>query len=101
AGAARGGGAPGAPRHRVRVVVINKSRSRRKTVTVTLPAGAGRTATVERMLAPSAAAKQGVSLGARSYGATPPPGELRPAELAPATVARRRVTLSVPRASAA
>ena len=90
-----------APDHRVRVVVINKSRSRRKTVTVTLPSGAGTTATVERMLAPSAAAKRGVSLGARSYGATTTTGELRPAELAPATVARHRVTLSVPRASAA
>jgi hypothetical protein len=90
-----------APDHRLRVVVINKSRSRRRTVTVRLPAGAGTTATVERMLAPSAAAKKGVSLGARSYGATTQTGQLRPAEVEPATVARGRVTLSVPRASAA
>jgi hypothetical protein len=90
-----------APDHRLRVVVINKSRARRKTVTVRLPAGAGPTETVEHMLAPSAAAKKGVSLGARTYGATTQTGRLRPAAVAPATVVRGRVTLSVPRASAA
>jgi hypothetical protein len=90
-----------APDHRVRVVVINKSQTQRKTVTVRLPAGAGTTATVERMLAPGAAAKTGVTLGARSYGAETRTGSLRPAEVAPATVARGRITLSVPRASAA
>jgi Glycosyl hydrolase family 79 C-terminal beta domain len=90
-----------APDHRLRVVVINKSRTQRKTLTVRLPAGAGRTATVERMLAPGAAAKTGVTLGARSYGAETPTGRLRPAEVAPAAVARGRVTISLPRASAA
>ncbi|HTU95583.1 MAG TPA: glycosyl hydrolase family 79 C-terminal domain-containing protein [Solirubrobacteraceae bacterium] len=90
-----------APDRSLRVVVINKSRAQRKTVTVRLPAGAGTTATVERMLAPSAAAKQGVSLGARTYGATTQTGQLRPARVAAATVTRGRVTLSVPRASAA
>jgi hypothetical protein len=90
-----------APDHRVRVVLINKSQTQGKTVTVRLPAGAGATATVERLLAPSAAATTGVTLGARSYGAETQTGRLGPAEVAPATVARGRVTLSIPRASAA
>ena len=42
-----------------------------------------------------------MTLGARSYGAETRTGSLRPAEVAPATVARGRVTLSIPRASAA
>jgi glycosyl hydrolase family 79 len=90
-----------APDHRLRVVVINKSQTQRKTVTVTLPAGAGRTATIERMLAPGVAAKRGVTLGARSYGTETSNGQLRSAEVEPAAVARGRVTVSVPRASAA
>jgi hypothetical protein len=42
-----------------------------------------------------------VTLGARSYGAETRTGQLPPAEVAPATAARGRLTLSVPRASAA
>jgi hypothetical protein len=90
-----------APDRRLRIVVINKSPTQGKTVTVTLPTGAGRTATIERMLAPGVAAKSGVTLGARSYGAETRTGQLPPAEVAPATAARGRLTLSVPRASAA
>jgi hypothetical protein len=90
-----------APDHQLRIVVINKSQTQRKTVAVRLPAGAGRTATVERMLAPSAGAKRGVTLGGRTYGARTETGQLPSAEVAPAPVAKGRVTLSVPRASAA
>src|SRR4029077_115998 len=51
-----------APDHRLRVVLINKSQTRRKTVTVRLPAGAPDTASVQRLLAPSVRAGQGVTL---------------------------------------
>ncbi len=85
----------------VRVVVINKSQMQRKTVTVALPQGAGTTATVERMLAPGVAAKTGVTLGGRTFGTATDTGQLGPAEVARAPVARGRVTISVPRASAA
>jgi hypothetical protein len=90
-----------APDHRLRVVLINKSQTQGKTVTVRLPAGAGTTATVERLLAPGAGARTGVTLGVRSYGAETQTGRLGPAEVAPATVARGRLTLSIPHASAA
>jgi len=90
-----------APDHKLRILVINKSPAQRKTVTMTLPAGAGARATVERMLAPRVAARTGVTLGGRTYGAATDTGQLRPAELASAPVARGRVTISVPRASAA
>jgi hypothetical protein len=90
-----------APDRDVRVVVINKSQTQRKTVTVSLPAGAGATATVERMLAPGVAAKSGVTLGGRTYGAATDTGQLRAAEVERARIARGRVTISVPRASAA
>ncbi len=66
-----------APDHRLRVVVINKSQTKRKTVSLRLPAGSGATATVERMLAPSAHAKRGVTLGGRTYGAATPTGRTR------------------------
>ncbi|MFZ1993984.1 MAG: glycosyl hydrolase family 79 C-terminal domain-containing protein, partial [Solirubrobacteraceae bacterium] len=90
-----------APDHQVRVVLINKSQTRGKTVTLRLPAGVGGTATVERMLAPSAHAKRGVTIGGRTYGATTQTGGLRMLEAAPARIVGGRVTLSVPRASAA
>ena len=53
------------------------------------------------MLAPGAGATRGMTIGARTYGATTATGLLGPPELAPAHVAGGRVTLSVPRASAA
>ena len=70
-------------------------------MTLRLPAGVGAGATIERMLAPSAAAKQGVTLGGQTYRATTQTGQLRPFEVAPARIAGGRVILSVPRASAA
>lgn len=93
-----------APDHRVRIVVINKSQTRRKTVVLRLPARSGGPSaqvTVERMLAPSAHAKRGVTLGGRSYGAVTQTGQLAPLEVARARAKRGRITLSMPRASAA
>jgi hypothetical protein len=90
-------------RRRLRVVVINKSQSQRKTVTVDLPAGTPATAsaTVERMVAPSARAKGGVTLGGRSYGAQTRSGQLAAPQGERVHAADGRVTLSVPGASAA
>jgi hypothetical protein len=88
--------------HRLRVVVINKGQTRRKTVTLRLPAGTpAARATVERMLAPSAGAKGGVTLGGRSYGAETQTGALPAPEVERAHVVSGRVILSVPGASAA
>jgi Glycosyl hydrolase family 79 C-terminal beta domain len=88
---------------RLRVVVINKSQSRRKTVTVHLPVGtsARGSATVERMLAPSVRATQGLTLGGRGYGAETQSGELAAPAVERMRAGGARVTLSVPRASAA
>jgi glycosyl hydrolase family 79 len=90
-----------APDHRVRIVVINKSQTQGTRVTLRLPSGTGPSATVERMLAPGVGATDGVTIGARTYGATTTTGRLRPPKLAPAHLASGRVTISVPRASAA
>jgi hypothetical protein len=86
---------------RVRVVVINKSQTQRRTVRVALPAGAGATATVERMLAPSARAERGVTLGGRTYGAQTQTGQLATPEVERANAAGGHLTLSVPAGSAA
>jgi hypothetical protein len=86
---------------RVRVVVINKSQTKRKTVSLRLPAGSGDTVTVERMLARSASATRGVTLGGRTYGASTETGQLAVPEVARMRAASGRITLSVPRASAA
>jgi hypothetical protein len=90
-----------APDHKVRIVVINKSQTQRKTVALGLPAPGGRTATIERLRAPGVAARRGVTLGGRTYGAITKTGQLRAAEISPASVTKGRVTLSMPRASAA
>ena len=86
---------------RVRIVVINKSQAKRKTVTLRLPRGSGATATVERMLAPSAHANRGVTLGGRSYGASTETGELAAPGVARVRATGGRITLSMPRTSAA
>jgi hypothetical protein len=90
-----------APDHRLRIVVINKSETGRKTVSLRLPAGSATTVTVERLLAPSARAKRGVTLGGRTYGARTDTGQLAAPGVARARAAGGRVTLSMPRASAA
>ncbi len=69
-------GAPGAglhvwatraPNGQVRVVLINEAARRSRTVTVRIQSGQG-TATLERLEAPSIAAKSGVTLGGQSFG---------------------------------
>lgn len=90
-----------APDHRLRIVVINKSQRRRKTVSLRLPSRSGTTALVERMLAPSAHAKRDITLGGRSYGTATQTGQLAAPEVARVRAVRGRVTLSMPRASAA
>ncbi len=87
--------------HHVRIVVINKSQTTRKTVSLRLPAGATGTATVERMLAPSAHATKGVTLGGRTYGSSTATGTMDTPEVAQARITRGRIALSMPRASAA
>lgn len=82
-----------------RVVLINKSTTRDRTVRIRVP-GAAR-AGIERMLAPSAAARTGVTLGGATYGASTASGRL-PARHDPTVIAHRgAVTVAVPRASAA
>ena len=93
--------AGGAGHDRVRIVVINKSQAKRKTVSLRLPPGSGTTATVERMLAPSAHAKRGVTLGGRTYGASTTTGQLAAPGVARVRATGGRITLSMPRASAA
>ena len=85
----------------VRIVVINKSQTQRKTVSLRVPVGAGGTATVERMLAPSAHARRGVTLGGRTYGTATHTGQLAAPEVARARAKHGRIALSMPRASAA
>jgi Glycosyl hydrolase family 79 C-terminal beta domain len=67
---------------RIRVVLINDSLSRSETVAVR---GPGKTATLERLRAPSARATSGVSLGGRSFGSNTttglPRGRLRVTKL--------------------
>ncbi len=85
----------------LRVVVINKSQATRKTVTLRLPTGSGTTATIERLLAPSAHAKRRVTLGGRTYGAATETGQLAAPEVGRVRARGGKVTLSVPGASAA
>jgi hypothetical protein len=86
---------------RLRVVVINKSQTKRKTVSLRLPPGSGPTATAEWMLASSARATRGVTLGGRTYGAATVTGQLGAPGVARVRATGGRVTLSMPRASAA
>jgi hypothetical protein len=90
-----------APDGRVRVVLINKNTASDRKVTIAVPAGTGTGATVERMLAPSAGARHGVTLGGRSYGPSTATGHLASPEVTRLATGRGRVTVSVPRASAA
>lgn len=89
------------PDRTVRVVLINKSPSDGRSVTIRLPPGSASTATVERMRAPSVQSTSGVTLGGRSYGAATYSGRLPAPLVTRVQAARGKVTLSVPRASAA
>ncbi len=60
-----------------RLVLIDKDPRRARTVRIAVPAGLdGRDATVERLTAPSVAARGGVRLGGRTYGAVTHTGAL-------------------------
>jgi Glycosyl hydrolase family 79 C-terminal beta domain len=59
----------------LRVVLINTSAGRAQTVGLRLPA-TGRTATLERLLAPRLSAKTGITLGGQTYGPTTDTGQL-------------------------
>jgi hypothetical protein len=65
-----------APDHRTRVVLINTSAVRSRQVEITLPAGGHRHATVQRLSAPSLAAKTGVTLGGRAFAPETSTGHL-------------------------
>ncbi len=56
-----------APDRHARVVLINTSTTRSQTVTVKAPSAAG-SAVLERLIAPNATARTGISLGGQSFG---------------------------------
>jgi hypothetical protein len=102
----RRGRAPGlsawatrAPDGTVRVVVINKDPERDQTVAVRAPGVLS--ASVERLLAPGVSAREGITLGGRSFGAQTATGALAPAHTSTVAAVGGRVKLSVPRGSAA
>jgi hypothetical protein len=60
-----------------RLVLIDKDPGRARTVRIAVPAGmGGRDVTVERLTAPSVAARGGIRLGGRTYGAVTTTGEI-------------------------
>jgi hypothetical protein len=90
-----------APDHKVRVLLINDSLGSRAVANVQAPSGYGSHAgTVERLLASSAYAKGGLSLGGRRFGTTLT-GALRTPKLETDHVRSGTYTLSLPAASAA
>jgi hypothetical protein len=85
----------------VRVVVINPDMHRGELVTVRVPRGAG-TAALIRLLAPSATASSGVTLGGRSFGSRTRSGTLGSmTATAVRAVAPGRYIVRMPAASAA
>ncbi len=84
-----------------RLVLINDTRGRAETVIVRPPAAAG-VANLERLLAPSAAATSGLTLGAQSYGPETGTGRLSgPARPRYLLSARGEYVVTLPAASAA
>jgi hypothetical protein len=65
-----------APDHRIRVVLINTSARHSRQVEIRLPAEGSRPATVQRLSAPSLAAKAGVTIGGRAFAANTSTGRL-------------------------
>ena len=64
------------PQGLIHVVLINDSLSTDHVIHLSAPAGTGKTATVERLTAPSAAATEGVTLAGQSFGAETTTGTL-------------------------
>ena len=91
-----------APDGRLRLVLIDKDGGAGRVVTVHLPAGSAvRTATVERMTAPGAAAPSGVTIGGSGYGASTTSGTLPAPHLQHVDVHGGALRVTVGRASAA
>lgn len=89
-----------APDHSIRVVLVNDSLNHTRWVLVR-PPRVGRRAEVERLEAPSAYARQGVTLGGQSFGARTATGRLRgPLRLTPLRPSDGGYTVRVPAASA-
>ncbi len=86
-----------------RLVLIDKDPGHARTVRVAVPAGLdGNDVTVERLTAPSVAARSGVRLGDRSYGAVTTTGRLGPPRTTRApSGGGRTVVVRVPGGSAA
>jgi hypothetical protein len=90
------------PDHRVRVLLINDSLTSTMHTLVHAPAGFGsRAGSIERLLAPSAYATDGITLGGQGFGATTPTGVLPPP--VPERVARHSgaYAMTLPAGSAA
>jgi hypothetical protein len=88
--------------HSVRVLLINDDLSNRAVAVVHAPIGFGsRDGSVQRLLAPSAYATGGVSIGGRSFGAVATSGLLRPPVLRTARPRSGAYTIALGPASAA
>jgi hypothetical protein len=92
-----------APDHRLRVLLINDSPRAGARVLLSAPAavGAGSAASVERLLAPSAYATSGVTIGGRTFGAWTGSGHLQPLLLGSVAPVKGTYDVSLPAASAA
>jgi hypothetical protein len=88
-----------APGRRVHVLVINKDLAHARRLSLRI-AGAAATASLERLTAPSAGARAGVSLGGWSFGAATSTGLAAPGSV-PLRARGDEFALAVPKASAA
>lgn len=90
---------------RLRVVLVNTSPRSARSVSLSLPAdtlgAGGSTATVERLSAPSVAARDGITLGGSGYGQASVTGELGVPRLTTIAARGGTVTVAVPASSAA
>jgi hypothetical protein len=84
----------------VRVTVINKDTTNAHTVTVSVP-GPKRSASVEKLQAPSVSATSGVTLGGQSFGSDTTTGRLSGFQTTPVLPGPGGYTIQVPAASAA
>lgn len=85
----------------VRLVLINKDVTHDRRVVVRVRRGGPRSATVERMLAPSVASRSGATLGGQGYGSATYTGRLAAPALERVAVKHGRLVVTVPHGSAA
>jgi hypothetical protein len=90
-----------APDGRVRVTLINKDPSASHTISLSPPGGVSGPAMVQRLRAPSVAARRGVTLGGRGFGAETSSGRLAPARAQSIRADHDAYALTLPGASAA